>query len=208
MARRIGKEDIIGQARVVAGMNEQSTNKPGFAEWFKRLVRNWRETSAPTKLVLTESKQPSPEASKRALDKPVSPPELLPGNYRKCEFFIAFTIDGVTHFGYPKEPLLDRGKTPPVIRWGSRADLSWPGPSKPRARWVDEPKNGVSGRTMATPEDLLGVEGMVGDQKYRFEKILEAGKNQVVYSLFCEEHQYRIAYGFSRDLFGAKNPPA
>jgi hypothetical protein len=52
--------------------------------------------------------------------------------------------------------------------------------------------------------DPAGVEGLFGGKRYRFEKILDAGKNQVVYRLICDEDQTRIAYGFPRKPCGAE----
>ena len=130
-----------------------------------------------------------------------APQELVPGNYYFFEFFIEIQIDKVTHLGYPKQAIRDTGTTPPTVRWGSPLKLCWPDPAIPRAKWIDVPTKGLSGRTVKSPEDVLGTEGMVGDKSYHFEKILDAGKNQVVFSLFCPENQTRTAYGFSRDMF-------
>ncbi len=66
---------------------------------------------------------------------------------------------------------------------------------------MDVPTKGLSERIITSPEDMLGAEGMVGDKTCRFEQILDAGKNQVVFSLFCSENQTRTAYGFARDMF-------
>jgi hypothetical protein len=127
-------------------------------------------------------------------------PEILP-NYRFFNFFIAVTIGGVAHLAYPKRPVRDVGKNPPVIRWGTPVELAVRDSAIRRVHWVDDSLNGLSGRTITSPEDLLGAEGVVGNRKYRFELILEVGKNQVVYGLFCNENQTRVAYGFSRKLF-------
>jgi hypothetical protein len=128
-------------------------------------------------------------------------PERVPGNYYSFEMFIEITTRGVTHLGYPKQAIRDIGKTSPVIRWGSSLKLSWPNPAVPRAPWIDVPNKGLAGRILASPEDILGAEGMLGNKLYRFHQILNVGKNQVVFSLFCPENQTRIAYGFSRDMF-------
>lgn len=130
-----------------------------------------------------------------------APPQLVPGNYYSFEMFIEIAIGGKTYLGYPKLAIRDIGKTPPVIRWGSSPKLAWPNPAIPRAPWIDVPNKGLGGRTITSPEDVLGAEGMVGNKRCRFEQILEVGKNQVVFSLFCPQDQTRIAYGFSRDMF-------
>jgi hypothetical protein len=130
----------------------------------------------------------------------------VPGNYFSFELFIEITIGGTTHLGYPKRAIRDVGKRPPVVVWGSPAQLVWPNPAILRVPWIDDPKRGLTGRAMTSPEDFLGAEGTLGDKRYRFEKILDAGKNQVVYSLFCDQNRTRIAYGFSRDLFKVAGP--
>jgi hypothetical protein len=127
--------------------------------------------------------------------------ELLPGRYYSFKLFIDITVNGNRHLGYAKQAIRDIGKTPPVIRWGSSMELSWPSPEIPHARWIDDPKSGLLGRTITSPEDFLGAEGTIGDKRYRFEQILDLGKNQVVFSLFRPENQTRIAYGFSREIF-------
>jgi hypothetical protein len=129
-------------------------------------------------------------------------PELVPGTYYFFEMFIEVEINRVTHLGYPKQAIRDTGTTPPLIRWGSPLKLSWPNPAIPRVPWIDVSTKGFSGRTITSPEEVLGAEGMVGDKTYRFDQILDAGKNQVVFSLFCLENQTRTAFGFSRDMFG------
>jgi hypothetical protein len=129
------------------------------------------------------------------------PPERIPGNFYFFEMFIEIAIDGRTHLGYPKQAIRDIGKTPPVIRWGSSPKLSWPNPAIPHVPWIDVPNKGLAGRTIASPEDVLGAEGIVGNKHYRFDQILDVGKNQVVFSLFCPENQTRMAYGFSLEVF-------
>src|ERR1039458_2588109 len=114
----------------------------------------------------------------------IKPPERVPGNFYFFEMFIEIAIDGATHLGYPKQAIRDTGKTPPVIRWGSPLKLSWPNPTIPRVPWIDVPTKGLSGRTITSPEDMLGAEGMVGNKSYRFDQIVGAAKNQLVFSLF------------------------
>jgi hypothetical protein len=130
--------------------------------------------------------------------------ELVPGNYYFFEFFLEVEIDKVTHLGYPMQAIRDVGTTPPLIRWCSPLKLCWPDPKIPRAKWIDVPAKGLSQRTITSPEDVLGAEGMVGDKTYRFQQILDEGKHKVVFSLFCPENQTRTAYGFSRDMFQSR----
>jgi hypothetical protein len=91
------------------------------------------------------------------------------------------------------------GATRPVFRWASPLKLAVPDPSIARMRWTDDPKTGLAQRTITCAQDLLGAEGVVGQRKVRFEKILQETKNQVVYSLYNEDSQFRIAYAFSRE---------
>ena len=79
--------------------------------------------------------------------------------------------------------------------------LMYPNPSIPRVPWIDDPKTGLSQRTIQSAEDLLGAEGILGGKKYVFEQVLDLGKNQVTYSLYSPETGTRIAYGFARQLF-------
>ena len=174
----------------------------GLSQRFGDLIRKWRSVSVPTSLFPALSDRRLPETIKRSSERPVSPPELVPGNYHSFDFFIEIRIAGTTHLGYPKRALRDTRTISPVTVWGTPLDLSWPNPKIPRVPWIDDLQKGLTG-TMTSPEELLGVEGMLGDVRYRFEKILDAGENQVVYSLICDQNQTRIAYGFSRELFKA-----
>ncbi len=171
------------------------------SEWFGNLIRKWRSASAQPSLLPAPSDKSVPEPIKRGSERPVAAPEFVPGNYYSFEFFIEITIGGKTHLGYPQKAIRDIGKTPPVTVWGTPLKFAWPNPAILRVPWIDDPKKGLTGRTMTGREDLLGAEGTLGDKTYRFETILDAGKNQVVYSLFCDQNQTRIAYGFSRDMF-------
>jgi hypothetical protein len=143
-------------------------------------------------------------AQKRA----VAPPEgeRVPGNFYLFELFIVITLDGIEYFGLPKQAIRDTGKSPPILRWGSRADLStYANPAIPRAPWKDDPTNGVATRPRNAPEDWLGAEGIVGDDtKFVIDGILQKGKNEVVYSLFNPKMGIRTAYGFSLKIFGSK----
>jgi hypothetical protein len=173
-------------------MNDQITTKRGLADWFRHLLRKWR----PVPIQLN----PFRTAIKREPDRP--------GNYYFFEVFIEITVGGVTYLGYPQQAIRDVGKTPPVIRWFSPPKVSLRDPAIRRVRWIDVPKKGLSGRTLTSPVDLLGAEGLFGDKKYRFEQILHATKYQVVYSLFCDENQSRIAYAFPCELFSAEKASA
>jgi hypothetical protein len=188
-------------------MKVPDTTRAGFAEWFRNLMRNWRGSSAlpspfPKIVNKTSSRasKPEPQRSK--------PAEPAPDNYYFFECFIEFPIAGINHVGNPKRGLRDVGKNPPVVRWGSPIHLSWPDPKILRAPWVDDPQKGLSQRTITSPEDMLGAEGVVRGNHYRFEKVLELGKNQVAYSLFCDLNQTRIAYGFSRAMFQTQRSPS
>lgn len=48
---------------------------------------------------------------------------------------------------------------------------------------------------------MLGAEGVIGRKLYRFKKVLETGKNVIVYALFNPETRTRGAYGFDRRIF-------
>jgi|SRR5271156_4277960 len=135
------------------------------------------------------------------MHKVATPQELVPGNYYFFELFIEIKINGITHLGYPQRAIRDMGTNPPLIRWCSPTKLCWPNPAVPRGQWIDVPTKGLSERTIASPEDVLGAEGKVGDKTYLFERILDAGKHKVVFRLFCPENQTSTAYGFPREMF-------
>ncbi len=128
-------------------------------------------------------------------------PQDLPGNYFFFELFIEISVGGVSYLGYPKQAIRDLGCTPPVLRWASPIKLAYPDPAVPRLPWIDDPITGLLQRTINSPEDVLGSEGLVGGRKYRFEKILQETKGQIVYSLFNDASKTRIAYAFSREMF-------
>ena len=121
----------------------------------------------------------------------------VPGNFYVFEFFIEVQLDDAEHLGCPCSAI----ETDDGIRWGSKIEWVVPDPSKPRARWVDGLRNGLTSRTLKSPEDALGAEGTIGDMHVRFESILDAGKNQIVYALYCPERDIRMAFGFARSMF-------
>ena len=172
--------------------------KPGFVPWFRKLVGTWRPDPVQLKL--------SPPAGKCAPRKLTS--EELPGNYHFFEAFLEITLGGQTYLALPKQALLNTLKTPPVLLWGTPIKFSFPNPAMPRVRWTDDPKKGLTGRIITAPEDVLGAEGLFGNKKYRFEKTLQTTKNEVVYSLVCDENQTRIAYSLPRDPLRAEKPAA
>jgi hypothetical protein len=91
---------------------------------------------------------------------------------------------------------------------GPPLNLAVPDPSIASLRWTDDPEMGLAHRTITGAQDLLGAEGVVGQRELRFEKILQETKKQVVYSLYYEDSQFRIACAFSRELFTGANAPA
>jgi hypothetical protein len=138
-----------------------------------------------------------------------TPPERVPGNFYFSKMFVEITIDGKAYVGCPKQAIRVRGigETPTVVRWGSPVELAWPNRTFPRVRWVDEPSKGVAGKNLASPEDLLGAEGTIEDKKCYFERILDVGQHQIVFSLFFPKDQFRMAYGFSRQIFESGGQP-
>jgi hypothetical protein len=72
---------------------------------------------------------------------------------------------------------------------------------KLRIDWIDDERRGLTNRKLAKPEDALGAEGRIGDMHLRFERILDLGRNQVVFALYCPEKNIRLAYGFARAIF-------
>ena len=174
-------------------MNASTENKPGVLTWFRNLLRGSR-TMQPSKSSNTQS---------QTIRQIGLPSGSIPGNFYLFEVFIEVTVDGEVHLGYPKTPIRDIGKTPPVLVWGSRIDLSYPKDATSRVRWVDDSRNGLFMRPHHVPEDWLGAEGAIGNMRLCFERILQSGKNQVVYSLLNPELGIRIAYGFSRKIFAS-----
>ena len=137
-------------------------------------------------------------------------PDRVPGNFYFFRFWVELQANGKTYVGLPKQAIRQsKADGTTEVRWGSPVDLAWPNPNVAHAQWVGDPKTGVASLRLWKPEDLVGAEGNLGDRKFRFEAILDAGKNQIVYSLFCEQGQFRIAFGFPRDMFvNAANHPS
>jgi hypothetical protein len=161
------------------------------------IVKSWRSSSAQLSfLPPLESPKRSVEAVTSTVE---SKPDLVPGNFLNFEFFIELTVGDLVHLGYPKIPIRDT--TTKLVRWGSRVEWAWPDPSKPRIPWIDNDQRGLAHRTMASVEDVLGAEGVIGGKLMRFEQILDLGRNQIVYALFCPTHNFRMAYGFDRLIF-------
>jgi hypothetical protein len=176
------------------GMGTSTNMVSGIRAWFRNLLRGSQTTH--------QASPPARQSPPRLDD--ATPREPFPGNFYLFEVFIAIMLDRNEHLGYPKQPIRDTGKSPPVVRWGSRIDLMYPKDATSRVRWIDDSRNGLSTRPHNAPEDWLGAEGMVGDKRFRFERILDMGKNQVVFSLFNPELGIRIAYGFDRKVFAPK----
>lgn len=152
------------------------------------------------------TRTPDAESNKTTTPAPAAPAktkDLVPGNFYSFEFFLEIPVAGQFHAGVPTVCI----RTPEGTRWGSHVEWCWPDPSKRHIRWVDDPVRGISSRTLASPEDILGAEGSIGDMRLRFERILDWGKNQIVYALYCPEKNIRLAYGFSVDLFKATPRP-
>jgi hypothetical protein len=105
----------------------------------------------------------------------------------------------VVHLGSPK--VRRRDQLNRTERWGDPLDWCWPNPNQRRVAWVDDERHGLTQRTLARAEDALGAEGSLGDLHLRFERILELGRNQVVYALYSPEKNRWLAYGFDRTLF-------
>jgi hypothetical protein len=146
----------------------------------------------------------SPRDPTAAAAKDLATPERFPGNYYFFRMFIEISINGVADLGYPKQAINDVSAQPPVVRWATPVELSWPDPAIPRVPWIDDPNHGLSRRTIKCAVDLLGAEGTMGGTRYRFEQILQETKGQVTFALIHDEKQTRIAYAFARKLFQAE----
>jgi hypothetical protein len=180
-------------------MDDPVSTNPGIVGCLRKLVR--RSQPGPGQLDV----QPTP-AKPASVN--VVAPKPTPGNYYFFEFLIEIIVEGVTYLGYPKTAINDLGVTPPALRWASPLKLALPDPSMSRMRWIDDPKTGLAQRAITCAQGLLGAEGIVGQRKLRFEGILQETKNQVVYSLYNEDGQFRIAYAFPRELFAGPKAPS
>lgn len=125
------------------------------------------------------------------------PPEPVPGNFHRFEFFIQLKIGDTVHIGSPKVAI--RNSVTGVVRWGATPEWQYPGPNHLQIPWVDDERNGLTSRKLERPEDILGAEGRIGDMRLSFERILDLGRNVVVYALYAPEKNIRLAYGFNRD---------
>jgi hypothetical protein len=162
------------------------------------IAKRWASPSARQSLALPSD---GPKRGEGPFKSPTveSKPDLFPGNFLNFEFFIEIKVGDLVHLGYPKIPIRDM--TTKLVRWGSKMDWSWPDPSKTRIPWVDDDQRGLTHRTLASAEDVLGAEGTIGGKLLRFERILDLGHNQVVYALYCPVENFRMAYGFDRLIF-------
>jgi hypothetical protein len=203
-----------------------------FVRWLNN-VRQRRQSEISATETAETVKKPSPEVIKRVTGPVISSVERPAGNYYHFDFLIEINVGGTIHLGRPCYPYQTSG-TPPATFWAIDAKYLLPEPSISRARWVDDPQKGLSGRTITSPEDFLGAEGIIGGVNCFFEHILNTGenpvmppdwssslsseatitdkmrlleqiwkanKNVVVFSIYCNKNQSRLAYGFPRDLF-------
>ncbi len=164
--------------------------------FFKRLLGSPRGGGGnPTQLNLPQAqpRDPAPLPGRQP------EPKVLPGNFYFLPVFVELTLGDTVYPGYPKIAIFDTGNQ--VMRWGSKMEFSAPLPNSPKAPWIDDPELGVARRTLAGVEDVLGAEGTIGGMRYRFETILEQGKNIIVYGLYNPETRTRTAYGFNRMIF-------
>src|SRR5579863_8731023 len=179
-------------------MSNPSLLKRKFADLFKKLVQRWR----PEPISLGRLSPPTPPARPMsAKSTPASAPALLPGNFYFFECFLMLNIGDASYLCYPKHAIADVSTKPPTIRWATPLKLCLPKPEIPRMVWIDDPKRGLSQRALTCPEDVLGAEGSIGKNAFRFEKILQKTKNQVVYSLFRPDNQTRMAYALPVEIF-------
>jgi hypothetical protein len=163
------------------------------AGFLHRLLQRLRGSGGePLVLNLKAPVQVSPHPKIPEL-KPVRKPEPYPGNFLSFDFLIEIKIGGSVHIGYPKLPLRDMLTR--EVRWGTKAKVMSTIP------WVDDPERGFTGRVLAGAEDALGAEGTLSDKRLRFERILNLGEGVVVYAIHCPAENFRMAYGFNRDVF-------
>jgi len=166
--------------------------------FLQRLIGRTKNSSPPS---VVPPAEPAPAALQLDVaaktPAPARPAELIPGNFFQFEFFIELVIGERLLLGLPKVCI--RNTQTQEISWGSSLEWAWPNPAKTRVRWTDDEERGVNRKTLDNPEDILGAEGSLGDMRLRFERILHAGNNQIVYALYCPEKNIRLAYGFARD---------
>ncbi len=173
-------------------MSDSTIPKYKFINWLKKLAQKWR---------------PEPISLGR-LSRPMEPMRAqlatslaLPGNFYFFKFFLILKLGEASYICYPKQAILDVGTKPPALRWGTPLELCTPKAEIPRIDWIDDPKRGLSQRILTCPEDVLGAEGFVGKSRFRFEKVLQKTKNQVVFSLFRPDNQTRMAYALPVEIF-------
>jgi hypothetical protein len=146
---------------------------------------------------------PAVEERRRPNQADAAPPEGVPGNFFSFKFLLILKIGEVEYVGSPSYPMRD--SSPAGVRWIVKTHERYAGNDMLRMEWKDDERHGIRGRTVEAPEDLLSVEGLVGDMRLRFERILPSGPNVVVYALYCPEKNIRVAYGFFRsELFGGQ----
>jgi hypothetical protein len=166
--------------------------------FFKRL---WKRPTAssvgPIRLNLEPPDATAPQPRPPMPGAPSKQGELVPGNFFLFEMFLLVSIAGKVHIGSPKVPI--RNTLTGEVRWGSKPQHSYPQPDSVQIPWLDDPERGIGARQIAKPEDMLGAEGRLGDHRFRFERILDLGRNVVVYALLNPDKQTRMAYGFNRD---------
>lgn len=159
----------------------------------------WKRTagssSGPIQLNLEHPRTAA--AQPRSVMPTVKQAELVPGNFFFFEMFLRVPIGGTVHLGSPKVAIRDI--TTGEVRWGSKPQHSYPQPDSVQISWIDDPESGISARPISKPEDMLGAEGIFGEHRFRFERILDLGKNVVVYALLDVDRQIRMAYGINRD---------
>jgi hypothetical protein len=146
-------------------------------------------------LLHTTTKTSAEEASAPPL------PELVPGSYYSFDFLVEITNKGASYIGHPCRAIRHVVDGRHVTSWG--ADIKYLAPTEAIARiaWIDDPEKGLSQRELSIPEHLIGAEGIIGGKRCIFERILDLGKNVVVYSIYFHEQQFRVAYGFRRNMF-------
>jgi hypothetical protein len=126
-------------------------------------------------------------------------PDRVPGNYYSFDFLVEITNKGETYIGHPCVAIRDvvSGQT----SWGADVKYLAPTSAIARTNWIDDPEKGISQRELYVPEDLIGAAGIIGGKRCFCEQILHLGNDIVVYSIYCHDQQFRLAYGFRRNMF-------